>query len=860
MQLKSIKRFILVIVIFWIVLVIVGLVFSRSLQGKIIEKLTDVANNHLLAEVHLRKSNIHFSVFKKFPLASIEVKDIVVKMPPALDLQNVRPEHGDTLLFSKRLFLQLNLISLLRNEYELQKISAKDGFIQIITDKKGNSSLAIVKPGNAQKSFTTDIKSFSLSDFELITKSESSSFKSNIKVKQGEASGSFEKSRFSINLNSHGTIDKLQMQGEKFQPQQMYRMDVAITRNNNVFSIKKGLFHIGNIPMKMMGTINTSENTLIDLLFAANKVSLKQIDKSLLDGLIGRTGFDPQGGELSLQSTLKGYVKHSAPIVKADFIVQKGKLHHREKKILYTNVYLKGTANNSNNQGIKKSLSVNLDTFNLTSGSSNQYGEITINNIGSPEFSAHLKGVLSSKDIPKYVSSSNLTILNGKFENDIYIKGRLPSEKDEKLKIVSINGNMDLVGMLLRFEKLQIPTLNVNGHVIIENKHTLHFDSLFCQASNSIAVVNGSLHQFQVDGILPIISGKVHAYTLNVNDFVKKTEQKTNVVKALQFPESFKVNSKLTIDNLSIGKFSGTNLLGKVSYDSKTLQLDNVSMQALSGNLKGNIIIKQNQEAHLEMQVTANLSKNNLEEMFFVTNNFGQQIISSQHLNGLLSGNIQFSSTWTNTLKINNKSIVSRGDLLIENGELKNYQPIMGLSKFIEVEELEHIRFDNLNTSISIRNRKVTLNQTHIASSAITFDGSGIHDFDNKYDYRLQVGLSDILWKKARKKKKSINEFGYIVDAGSGRTTVPFIISGKGTNFDVKYDRNTSRTNFKVKVQQEKEVLKELFKSEPVTEAVEIKKEEKPKLEKTDSGTYRTTSEDFMLDWDDSEEVEDDSL
>jgi hypothetical protein len=45
---------------------------------------------------------------------------------------------------------------------------------------------------------------------------------------------------------------------------------------------------------------------------------------------------------------------------------------------------------------------------------------------------------------------------------------------------------------------------------------------------------------------------------------------------------------------------------------------------------------------------------------------------------------------------------------VIEQGELVNFEPMMGLSRFISVDELKNIKFSTLKNRIYIKDKKIT--------------------------------------------------------------------------------------------------------------------------------------------------------
>ena len=145
-------------------------------------------------------------------------------------------------------------------------------------------------------------------------------------------------------------------------------------------------------------------------------------------------------------------------------------------------------------------------------------------------------------------------------------------------------------------------------------------------------------------------------------------------------------------------------------------------------------------------------------------------------------------------------SMKAQADISISNGELIQFDPMLRLSKYIDVDELRHIRFKTLENVIHIDDRKVIIPEMAIHSTAFNIAVSGTHHFDNQFDYRMKVLLSEVLFNKARKKRNEIDEF-IMEENEKDKTTIPLIISGTPDNYEVKFDRkkafDLTRNNLK---------------------------------------------------------------
>jgi len=136
------------------------------------------------------------------------------------------------------------------------------------------------------------------------------------------------------------------------------------------------------------------------------------------------------------------------------------------------------------------------------------------------------------------------------------------------------------------------------------------------------------------------------------------------------------------------------------------------------------------------------------------------------------------------------------------------------LSRFIDVEELEDIKFSTLTNQIFIRNEEVIIPKMDINSSAFDLTGSGLHGFDKNFTYKVKVSLSELLSKKAKKPDKSESEFGVIEDDGLGRVFIYLIIEGSDQGTEVRYDRRGAVQNIKDQFKEEKKVLREILNEE----------------------------------------------
>ncbi len=151
---------------------------------------------------------------------------------------------------------------------------------------------------------------------------------------------------------------------------------------------------------------------------------------------------------------------------------------------------------------------------------------------------------------------------------------------------------------------------------------------------------------------------------------------------------------------------------------------------------------------------------------------------------------------------------------MLTDGALIDFDPVMALSTFIELSELENIKFDRLENEFFIRSNVFYVPMMDIKSSAVDLSVNGKHSFDNDYQYHVKMLLSEILSNKARKNRTLSDEFGEVEDDGLGRTSVFLKIDGRGEEVKVSYDMKAAGSQIKEDIKKEKQALKTIFDEE----------------------------------------------
>lgn len=434
---------------------------------------------------------------------------------------------------------------------------------------------------------------------------------------------------------------------------------------------------------------------------------------------------------------------------------------------------------------------------------------------------------------------ANVNLVYNDFENkhieaDSKIKYYLRNYTDKDFKIDSaiIDLNINQISFYLKdsFQLKQIlnEQLICNGSV----------ENLYGSYKNiyTIESLNGS---FEIKNKDLIISDLVFVENEIRNSFSCKVQNFTDI----EQNKTIKINSKYTTDFFDLNyhinkleklasssnmqydiitkfksnsfvynKFNAKNISGVITYTNQTTNLIATEFYTCNGKIELNTNLRKHQNNYFigSEVILENVDINCLFNSF---DNFNQDFILENNINGNSTGTLMFTSEFDNQFKFNWDKLHAEIDFEIIDGELIEFEPMENLSRFADVNELKHVKFDTLKNTIFINDGSINIPQMDIKSSAFNLAISGKHSFNNYFDYHLELLLSDVLW-KGRKKRQNKSQLGEIEDDGTANRMLFISIQGTPENYSTGYDKKRVKQKIKGDISEEKKELKKLFREE----------------------------------------------
>ena len=222
------------------------------------------------------------------------------------------------------------------------------------------------------------------------------------------------------------------------------------------------------------------------------------------------------------------------------------------------------------------------------------------------------------------------------------------------------------------------------------------------------------------------------------------------------------------------------------------IYIDTLHMDAAGGNIRLNGYFNGSDPKHIYMQPNMVMNNVDLDKLLFKFENFGQDHLVSENLQGKLT------STITGKIRVYPDMVPDLDqstlemDVKVLNGRLKNYDPMLALSDYMGNKNLRNIRFDTLQNNLNVEKGKIYIPTMTIESTLGHIELSGTHDSDQNIDYYLRVPWKVVLkaaWKKVfggKKKKITEDQEDEIVEVDPNKRIKYLNIKIKGKVDDYK--------------------------------------------------------------------------
>lgn len=803
----------------------------------------EVINDRIESTIDVEEIDV--KVFQKFPYASLRLEGVTVWSSHNFDAFNFTGPGADTLLAAKTVNVSFNLLGLIRNKYNIRQLEIKDGILHLYTDRQGevNYRISSRKGRKSHVDQLINLSQVKVTNFQFILDNQAKQLVSSGELEHLDLNGRFSKRNTQIKAKLSGWLGEISNKGILYASDRVVEAGVNLDVLDSLYTIKSGQIKLDRILADMDGRflVQSGKGVDMDLYAAARDLELHEV----LDLLPSEISKPLQGirgnGILQLYTRITGMVNSTlTPQIEADFQTTKANLSWDRLPFSVKSLNLSGSYSNGGEFN-PVTTSLVIESLSAVVGSDHLTASGRIHNFYDPDFSFKLKGDIHPEQWLNWYESIPLHKASGTIISDVAVTGTYDRlrPKGEKFLSFDFSGGMAFEDVMLVSHKTGLPIEGLNGTIHIDNDFwEPKLSGTFGSSDFDISGSGLNLISFLMDKEETLVaSASLRTRQLDLQEILDHfSRAKRDDDKALRFPRQLNLKLDFVIDDFSKDRFKASNVRGIATYDSPVFHAESISMQTMDGTLRGDYGMTQDMLGDIYMNVDAHLSNLDITKLFYSFKNFGQSQITHDHLKGTISGNSIFSAEFDSTFSIRKESILSENNVTIRNGELNSFSPILALSRFIDVDELQNIQFETLENNILIRENQVIIPAMDIHTNALNLSASGTHEFNNHYDYRLKLKLSELLYNKARGRRNS--EFNIAADESDTRTLFLKVLNdASGTK--VEMDREQAAQKIRNDLKEEKKELKQILNEELGLFSKDELVTEQEKQTKENEGSFR---------------------
>ena len=750
-------------------------------------------NNKIDSKISASKINI--SLFKNFPNVSLSFSDIEIES--SHKYLKLYPK-SKPLVKATNLVIHFNLYQLLHNNLILNGLTLENGNVNIYMDDHDNNNYVFWKTDTSSQSNLN----FALShivlrniNFGYFNRKENLNILSLIETLS--LKGIISKKNISSNLKLNAVNSSILSNDKSYKLDNLISISSKINYNNDYLALKKVTLKYNDIEIVADFTKSLEKYSgIFELSQVHPETCISFVDKRFLEN------YNISKGTISAKGTFDGNINRK--YYKIDTYIALNKVNIEKDKFAFHEVTgeLNLLLNNKNIKLQTKKLEANLNEshFNLSG---------VLNKGRSNNLKVNIKSLVQLNNFNSFIDNNFCKFKNGEVNMTLGLES-LKSFSWDSLKVanfdISAEGKVEAASGNIYYNNYIFSDLQA---VFLLKNQIVKVTSASGEVNRTPFTFRGKINNlaqyFEKKNKLAF-DGSITCDSVDIKNLLLKNETPVSNSN-LGYQGNLRIFCKL----LKYNNIHCLNLNSEIEVTDNECNFKNLKTDFCEGQIsKSNFKINYNSSS-INITTDLNFDKINIKTLFKMFNNFDQRQLLADNIRGNLNGKSHCSMTWDGKNRFISEQLAATTTFEIQDGLLTNFKPIQKLAMFLEIDDINHIKFNNIKNNISISNRLLSIPEMEIQSNAFNLKLSGNHTFNNEYEYHFNMLLSEILFRKI--KKKDDGDFGKIEDR-QGRTKVFVKLLGKDDKFKISYDNKLALNSFSKNMSEEKTKLKKIFSEE----------------------------------------------
>jgi hypothetical protein len=730
---------------------------KQTLLHSITQKLSEETGGILVIR------DMQPSLWKSFPNISVVLLDVSLR-------DSLYAKHRHSLLEVKQLYVKLNSLSLLSGRTEIKKLTASHGALFFYTDATGYSNTYVLgkkkQDGNAtKKGKGTIVAAFAMEDVDIKFVNEVKHKLFHIHVRELDGTTVLAKGVYQVRVAAAAHVHNFCFNTARGSFIKDQDLDINIGLSYNP---EKKLLYIPEQEIKI-GGMPVLYTALFDFIKPPSSFSIRlRTNQIRYQNAVGWVPaniarklkpFDFKQ-PIAVDAQITGVMAYkNIPVIRVSYLVHDNVLQSAFGDVsglsfngFYFNETTPGNGHGDDNSqlqfrqvhGIWKDIPFTMDTLNVT-------------NLLMPFLNARVRSSFPIAALNDVVGGDAFTFSKGRADADLhYIGGVLPQDTTP----YTINGFVKMQDAGLSYLPRRLNFNDVRATVLFKEDNLSFRDVHLRSKSSSITMEGEALHFLRLYFTDPrkiTLLWRAHSPLINLSDFLSFAERRSarkpeaTVAKPVgrigtqmnRVLESSTIRLDAKVARLVYKNFTATGVSAHTTLAEQSIILDKAALGHAGGTLMLTGIIDQDAQSN-PFNLKADLDKVNVSALLRSFDNFGQDALTANNLQGRLTANAAISGKMTEAAKIIPGSLNGKVTFRLEDGVLDRFGPLEKIGKVIfKKRNLEHVTFKDMHNTLTIAGSRITIPPMTIATSAVNMHVQGVYVIPKGTDIAIAVPLQN---------------------------------------------------------------------------------------------------------------------
>ncbi len=597
-------------IISWFVGILIFLIVALTVVAKLAEnKITDIALRNVSESIEapVEIDHVSFNLLRKFPLATIELHNVLLGAHKTSGSSDSVLVNIDTIASISKIYISVKSKPLLKGNIEIIKVDVEGATINYLVDTSGTSNIDfLLSTDETAETDTMPSKPLNVTLTDLSLKNITCYY-SDQKIK---AAAKVTIPEIKVKANIEGekimasVLGNIFLSDCSFEETNLYLMNKTdlkfnIDYDNDSVYIKQLNINTDGANLDLLGSVVLGDEIKTDIKLNPSNLILEELIKYVPQEMLKKYGLQKISGKMVLDANVKGiYSDSEMPKVDLTIELQNGNILSADYPEL-KNVSFKGSVTNGilrNN----KSTQANFSTFHFETGQSKFDVAFSVLDIDHPKYDIKTNMDISVGEFKSFIPDSLVNYINGNIIASLSTKGELPdSIGDDFIDYILANSiaeinlsnfNIDLFSsmsvknfsskIVYRPNNLKVKNLNIEIPTYnVELKNT-SFNTGFTGSINNTSKLKLNIKSYHIETKGSVVTG--HAKISNLDNPRYEFESKiiTNLEEAkVMLPDSLlktlkgnvvlNVRSKATLNMDSLSYQMMDIVFKNSSYDLK---------------------------------------------------------------------------------------------------------------------------------------------------------------------------------------------------------------------------------------------------------------------------------------------------